>query len=85
MIGAFAIYFWSNESGEPVHVHVAPKRPSARSVKFWIAKNGQVILANNNLQLSRHEINYLIKLISLQTEYICDKWKEEFGNITFYC
>lgn len=39
MIGAFAIYFWSNESGEPVHVHVAPKRPSSHSVKFWITQD----------------------------------------------
>ncbi|MCT7696402.1 DUF4160 domain-containing protein [Lactobacillus crispatus] len=85
MIGAFAIYFWSNESGEPVHVHVAPKRPSSHSVKFWITQDGQVVLANNNLHLSQHEINFLSRYISLQTKYICEKWKEQFGELTFYC
>ncbi|NMV52793.1 DUF4160 domain-containing protein [Lactobacillus reuteri] len=32
----YCIYFWSNEGNEPAHVHVAVKRPSPVSAKFWL-------------------------------------------------
>lgn len=49
----YCIYFWSNEGNEPAHVHVAVKRPSPVSAKFWLLQDGSVKLADNKLGLSK--------------------------------
>ena len=41
-IGGFLIYFWVNESNEPIHVHVARGKQSPAAAKFWILQNGDV-------------------------------------------
>ena len=37
-IGAYWVYFWTNESMplEPVHVHVAQGSPTENATKIWI-------------------------------------------------
>ena len=32
-VGSYIIYFWSNENGEPVHVHIAEKIPNEYATK----------------------------------------------------
>ena len=53
------VYFWSNEREplEPVHVHIAEKKPFRQATKVWITKSGKCLLVNNNSQsvLSRRE------------------------------
>lgn len=74
MINGFAFY-----------IHVARKRPSSHSMKFWISKNRDAILAHNGLKLSNSDIMKTQDIISNQSQFICEKWKEYFGDITFYC
>mgnify|MGYP004530514593 FL=1 len=33
-IGPYLIFFWTGENGEPVHVHVAVRRPSKDSTRL---------------------------------------------------
>ncbi len=47
IFGSYILFFWSNEGSEPVHIHVAVKRPSRVSAKFWILEDGSCKLANN--------------------------------------
>lgn len=28
MVSGYTVYFWSNENGEPIHVHVAKGKPT---------------------------------------------------------
>lgn len=85
--GRFIIYFWSNENGEPIHVHIAEKTPSANATKVWITKRGKCILANNNSRISERELNDLFDVIEANTLLIIAEWKNHFcvEDITFYC
>ena len=40
VFGAYIIFFWVGENGEPVHVHVAEKRPSENATKIWLTSSG---------------------------------------------
>jgi hypothetical protein len=33
-VSGYKIYFWSNEYGEPIHVHVSKGKPSVNSTKY---------------------------------------------------
>lgn len=35
-LGPYIIFFWTGENGEPVHVHIAVKRPTAEATKIWL-------------------------------------------------
>lgn len=39
-LGPYIIFFWTGENGEPVHVHVAVKRPTAEATKIWLTRSG---------------------------------------------
>ena len=45
-IGAYWIYFWLDENTplEPIHVHVAMKKPVKNATKIWITKTVIVLL-----------------------------------------
>ncbi len=86
-VGSYIIYFWSNENGEPVHVHIAEKVPQEYATKVWITKTGGTILANNNSNIPEVKLNKLLGVISDNFFLICEKWVEKFGKETlhFYC
>lgn len=82
----FAIFFWTAENGEPIHVHVAKGRPSAGATKFWLTHNGGCILANNGSKLNKKELADVMDFIILNHAYICKRWSDYFhGDMTFYC
>ena len=33
-VSGYIVYFWSNEEGEPIHVHVSKGRPTPNATKF---------------------------------------------------
>ena len=39
----YTFYFYSNENGEPIHIHVSKGRPSENSAKFWIKRDGVIL------------------------------------------
>ena len=86
-IGSYLIYFWSNEFGEPIHVHVSKGKPTQNSTKVWLTKSGGCIVANNRSKIPQQELNQLVEIISLNYFKIISKWKEVQGNntIKFYC
>ena len=77
MVCGYTVYFWSNENGEPIHVHIS----------IWLTKSGGCILASNGSKISKKELNELMEFISAQFFFICAKWKEAFvtDEIGFYC
>lgn len=86
-IGPYRVYFWSNELGEPVHVHVCKGIPSPSATKLWITEGGGCVLASNGSKIPERELNLLMECIAAQSSFICEKWCEFFhtSGIHFYC
>ncbi len=34
MVSGYTVYFWSNENGEPIHVHIAKGKPTPKSTSL---------------------------------------------------
>ena len=86
VFGAYIIFFWVGENGEPVHVHVAEKRPSENATKIWLTSSGGCLLAHNRSKIPDRDLSNILELISLNHGYSCDKWREVLhGDISFYC
>lgn len=86
----YKIYFWSNENGEPIHVHVSKGTPSKNSTKIWITKSGNCILENNKSRIPKNELNLLMKIIAKHYFIIISKWVEYYrlksiDDVNFYC
>ena len=86
-VSGYKIYFWANENGEPIHVHISKGKPFPNSTKVWLTKKGGCILASNGSQISKKELNTLMTFISAQFFLICAEWKKFFvtDEIKFYC
>ena len=86
-IGGYKIFFWSNENGEPIHVHMAKGKPSENSPKIWLTRSGGCILANNASKIPTNELNELMDIIGAQYFMICSEWKNHFvvDEIKFFC
>lgn len=86
-VSGYKIYFWSNESNEPIHVHISKGKPSINGTKIWLTKNGGCILASNGSDIPTKELNELMEFISAQFFLICEEWKKFFVTdiIHFYC
>ena len=85
-IHGYAIYFWSQENNEPIHVHVGKHVPSKNDTKLWLTSDGGCIVANNNGKIPTHDLNEIMQIVSAQFFLICASWKEHFktDNINFY-
>ena len=57
MVSGYTVYFWSNENGEPIHVHIAKGKPTPNATKIWLTKSGGCILASNGSKISNKELN----------------------------
>ena len=86
-IGAYIVYFWSDEGlpTEPVHVHVAEGHPVPNGTKIWITKSYRGIVAHNKSKIPPHVLSDIIAVIEVQAVKICDEWKKHFETLTFFC
>ena len=86
-IGSYWIYFWTNENMplEPVYVHVAEGRPVENSTKIWITESGKCLVANNNSNIPKHTLRNITRIIEARSSEVISKWKEYFGDVSFYC
>lgn len=65
-VSGYKVYFWSNENGEPIHVHISKGKPSPIATKIWLTKTGGCILASNGSEIPKKELNELMDFISAQ-------------------
>lgn len=86
-VAGYRIFFWSNENGEPIHVHVCKGKPSANATKVWLTSKGQCVVANNNSRIPTNDLHKMLEIISAQFFIICKEWKSHFllDDIRFYC
>lgn len=75
---------FSGNELEPVHVHVSESSQSDINDKFWVNFDGRVIHdTKHGVYLNSKNLNKAIKLIKINYEYIIEKWRSYFGEITF--
>ena len=56
-VSGYIVYFWSNEKGEPIHVHVSKGKPSPNATKIWLTKKGGCIVATNGSKIPSKDLN----------------------------
>jgi hypothetical protein len=69
-IGPYRFFFFSEENGEPAHVHVIREEMTA---KFWVVPN--VSLACNN-GFPPHELRRILRLVVENREMIENEWNK---------
>lgn len=72
-IGPYRFFFYSNESGEPAHVHVRRERKIA---KFWLEP---VELADSK-RFAAHELREMERIVQDHRAEFLEAWHEHFGR-----
>lgn len=83
-IHGFLIYFWANESSEPVHVHVARGKPSKNAAKFWILQNGDVKLDKQPTDMTAKEVRGITEFLQSVSPEVIAAWEEMLGYVRFH-
>ena len=63
IVSGYIVYFWSNEEGEPIHVHVSKGKPTPNATKIWLTRSGGCILASNGSRIPNRELSELMEFI----------------------
>ncbi|MDF1483476.1 DUF4160 domain-containing protein [Extensimonas sp. H3M7-6] len=71
-IGPYRFFFYSNENGEPAHIHVQRERALA---KFWLSP---VMLASST-GFSAQELGKLSTVVREHAMLFSEAWNEFFG------
>ncbi len=67
-IGPYRFFFFSEECGEPVHVHVIREQTEA---KFWVSPSVRVAV---NEGFAQHELRKISRLVEANKELIEYEW-----------
>lgn len=70
--GPYRAFFYSNEGGEPAHIHV---RSGDKEAKFWLH---DVTVALNG-GFPAHEIGDIIRHLKQNRDALLKAWNEHFG------
>lgn len=74
----YIIYFWSNENGEPVHVHVCKGTPQPDATKIWLKKEGPEI-EHNRSKIPPKDMKVILEWLALNRETIVTMWYDYFS------
>ena len=69
--GPYRAFFYSNENGEPAHVHV---RSGNMEAKFWLHDLSVAL----NAGFPAHEIGDIIRHLKLNRDELSSAWQEYF-------
>ena len=85
--GSYVLYFWVNEGmpTEPVHIHINEKRPSQDGTKIWITSKGGTLVCHNKSRIPDKSLKQFCRFVEANSAAIIERWRQEFGNATFYC
>jgi hypothetical protein len=72
-VGPYRFFFYSNERGEPAHVHVRRERKLA---KFWLEP---VELADSK-RFAAHELREIEQIVQDRRAGFLEAWNEYFGS-----
>ena len=81
----YNIYFWSNETNEPLHVHICKGEPHENNTKIWINHNGETIVSYHNVrEINNKDLNKVLQAIKSNIQLIQDKWLGHFDHIEYH-
>ncbi|MGM7319051.1 DUF4160 domain-containing protein [Idiomarina sp. ST10R2A5] len=72
-IGAYRFFFYSNENGEPLHIHVQRDNKLA---KFWL----KPVLMSSSIGFSSFELRRISKIVVQHKEELLEAWDEYFRD-----
>lgn len=72
-IGPFRFFFYSNESGEPAHIHIQRENMLA---KFWL----QPVALASSTRFSPKELRKLEVLVNENKALLLEAWNEYFSR-----
>ncbi len=81
--GGYSVYFWSNEDGEPIHVHVSKGKPSEYATKIWLTRKGGLVLERNTSRIPDNDLSRIQEAIILNRKMIVSQWYERFGYVNY--
>jgi hypothetical protein len=73
----YNIFFFSNEPGEPPHVHVSLPGTPNNSSKFWL-ETTSVRLAHNEARIPTHDLTKIEKFLNENMTDIREFWDTFF-------
>lgn len=73
VVGPYRLFFFSNESGEPPHIHVRRERNVA---KFWL----QPVSLSSSGRFSAQELRDIERIVRNQQQTLLEAWNEHFGS-----
>lgn len=71
-VGRFRLFFFSNESQEPPHIHV---KSGGDEAKFWL----EPIELAANYGFNGRELNEIERLVARHLSALLEAWDEHFG------
>ena len=86
-VGSYWVFFWTEEGLplEPVHVHIAEGRPTKNATKVWVTRAGHCVLCHNGSRIPVRELRILMQTVEARSAEVITKWRDIFGEATFYC
>ncbi len=72
----YLIFFWSHETGEPVHVHVCKGKPVKDATKIWIEDEPRI--EHNKSKIPQKDLNRILQWLSANKNFVINKWNEHF-------
>lgn len=72
-IGAYRFFFYSEEGGEPAHIHVEERNKAA---KFWL-ENAELARSRN---FRGHELSTIRKIVIERKEDLMEAWNVYFSR-----
>lgn len=80
----YNISVWSNENGEPIHVHVSKGRPTPNATKLWMLSDGTFSIAHNKSRIPEKELRKIIMALEANKNLIHSSWLSFHGYEKFY-
>lgn len=86
-LGGYMVYFWTNEGCpiEPLHVHFTQGTPSREDTKVWITRSGGCLLCHNKGRIPSRVLIQLMRIVEARSMAVEMKWRQTFGEVSFYC
>jgi hypothetical protein len=71
--GPYRAFFYSNEGGEPAHIHV---RSGNKEAKYWLHDLTIAV----NVGFPAHELGAIVRHLRAHRDELLAAWNEHFGN-----
>lgn len=81
--GKYKIFFWSNENGEPVHVHVSYRKSPKCNSKIMITSDGKCFVKHNKLRIPSKDLKLILLFIESHHDEIESEWLKHLGYIKY--